>query len=87
MFGAAQVPQLSEPPQPSAAVPQLKPSFSQVVGVQPFAFEGWARREKAASAIALICPQSMMSACSSTGVLPCAATRSAVRFAPSTELR
>ena len=42
---------------------------------------------KAASAIALICAQSTMSACSRTGVLPSAATRSAVRFAPSAELR
>jgi hypothetical protein len=42
---------------------------------------------KAASAIALICSQSTMSACSSTGVLPSAATRSAVFLAPSMELR
>ena len=37
--------------------------------------------------MALICSQSTMSAWSSTGVLPSAATRSAVRLAPSTELR
>ncbi len=32
--GAVQVPQLSSPPHPSPAGPQLKPSFAQVVGVQ-----------------------------------------------------
>ena len=37
--------------------------------------------------MALICSQSTMSAWSSTGVLPSAATRSAVRLAPSAELR
>lgn len=31
--GGVQVPQSSTPPQPSAAGPQLKPSFAQVVGV------------------------------------------------------
>ena len=44
-------------------------------------------RSKAASAMALICSQSTMSAWSSTGVLPAAATRLAVRLAPSVELR
>jgi hypothetical protein len=35
VFGAEQVPQLSEPPQPSASVPQFLPCAVQVVGVQP----------------------------------------------------
>ena len=35
VFGAEQVPQLSDPPQPSGIVPQFLPWAVQVVGVQP----------------------------------------------------
>jgi hypothetical protein len=38
VFGVEQVPQLSEPPQPSGIVPQFLPCAVQVVGVQPQTF-------------------------------------------------